>query len=987
MNPETRTRLTRDFQQRPHEKIAAWLRRADLQIQFARAFTAAQPEQQTAGWNDRIAAAQALLDGVDADAGVEGLARAVEAAEAKMAPIGLAARQYRIHCVGHGHIDMNWMWSWPETVASTYDTFTSVLSLMEQYPDLTYSQSQASVYALVERYYPTMFAEIQKRVKEGRWEVSAVHWVEGEKNLASGESICRHLLYTRAYFRDKFGLTPEEMPLDWEPDTFGHAVTIPGILVQGGVKYYYSCRTGGGFEHPRIGDARPPLFYWQAPNGARVLVNRETTWYNSYVNIGDNIALPMVAFVQETGLHHWLNIYGIGNHGGGPTRTEIDYYRSMQEWPIYPEVTFSTAIAYFKAIEAEAASSTENRIPVLAHELNFEFPGCYTSQSAIKRGNRFGENYLEEAETLAALAAQILHQPYPAAQLREAWLNVLFNQFHDILPGSGVRETREHAAALFQEVGAITGAIKRNASQGFAAQIDTLALLPATPDGAAERALVQEGRANTPFVAGTGIGAGLTGYSQANGGGRRFLPFVVYNSCSWPRSERVTVALYDTDFLPGRIVAMDEHGKAHPTLFLGKGSDWGHEKLNVAFDAEDVPALGYRTYLLCEGTAVPLEKPVKIEPNEWFETPYFRFRLDRYQSGLLELIDKRTGAKLIDATTGPLGSWQYLTERPRGMTSWVIGKEMDNLTLRSSSFSVVGAARNQGTSVPNGGPTMGYRVDSVLEVPGTQSTVRVSLMIHALEPRLDFTADIDWREIGDPKRGIPGLVVSFPLALRSPTSLYEAPFGSIERRLFAGEEVPTLRYAHIAGTASTTDGGEAFAGVTLLQDSKYGHALNGSELRLRIVRSSFDPDHAPEVARSTVRYALVLHDTPTDPASLARLGAGWNHPFLLVPANLQTGSAPATRSFARILTPNVVLTALKQAEDGSGLVLRLVEMNGQDTEAVVELDPALAEGLTTATCLDLMERPTEGKVTWKDGALTVSVPALDFVTIWLGSER
>ena len=983
MNPDTRTRLYRDLQQRPAAQIAAWLRRADLQMQFARAFTAAQPGSTNADWNDRIAQAQALLDGVGVDAGVEGLSAAVQAAEQAMAPIGVAARRYRIHCVGHGHIDMNWMWSWPETVASTYDTFTSVLNLMEQYPDLTYSQSQASVYALVEKYYPAMFAEIQKRVKEGRWEVSAVHWVEGEKNLASGESLCRHLLYTRNYFRDKFGLTPEEMPLDWEPDTFGHAVTVPGILAQGGVKYYYSCRTGGGFEHPRIGDARPPLFYWQAPNGARVLVNRETTWYNSYVNIGENIALPMVPFVQETGLHHWLNIYGIGNHGGGPTRTEIDYYHTMQEWPIYPEITFSTAIAYFKAVEAETAASGENRIPVLNHELNFEFPGCYTSQSAIKRGNRFGENYLEEAETLAALAAQILNQPYPTEQLREAWLNVLFNQFHDILPGSGVRETREHAAALFQEVGAITGAIKRNAGQALAAQIDTVGMLPTGWDGEAEKALAQTGKANTPFVAGTGIGAGLTGYSQGNSGGNRFLPYVVYNSCSWPRSERVTVALYDTDFSPGRIVALDEHGKAHPTMFLGKGSDWGHEKLNIAFDAVDVPALGYRTYLLCEGDAAPVENPVKIEPGEWFETPYFRFRVDRYQSGLLELIDKRTGAKLIDSDTCPLGAWEYLTERPRGMTSWVLGKEMDKAILRSSSFSVLGAARNQGTSVPHGGPNLGYRIDSVLEVPGTLSAVRVSLMIHALEPRLDFSADIDWREIGDPKRGIPGLVVRFPLALRSLTSLYEAPFGSVERRLFAGEEVPTLRYAHLTGMASTVDGGEAFAGVTLLQDSKYGHALDSSELRLRIVRSSFDPDHAPEVARSTVRYALILHDTPTDPANLARAGAGWNHPFLLIPANLQSGAAPAHRSFVRVQTPNVVLTALKQGEDGNGLVLRLVEMNGQATEALVELDPSLTQGLTTATCLDLMERPIEGAVEWKNGTLKVTVPALDFVTVRL----
>src|SRR5579871_480539 len=332
LTPDTRSRLLAALAERPGEEARAWLRRAELQLEFARAFAAALPERETAGWSERIGKAQAQLETLDAGRGLEGLIAAVRAAEAEMEPIGRAAKQYKIHCVGHGHIDMNWMWSWPETVATTHDTFASVLRLMEQYPELTYSQSQASVYALTERYYPAMFEEIRRRVREGRWEVTAAHWVEGDKNLASGESICRHLLYARAYFAEKFGLQPEDVPVDWEPDTFGHAITVPTILAQGAVKYYYSCRQGGGFDHVRIGDARPPLFYWQAPDGSRVLVNRESTWYNSYVNIGDNIALPMVNFVKETGLTDWLNIYGLGNHGGGPTRTEIDYLLSLREW-------------------------------------------------------------------------------------------------------------------------------------------------------------------------------------------------------------------------------------------------------------------------------------------------------------------------------------------------------------------------------------------------------------------------------------------------------------------------------------------------------------------------------------------------------------------------------------------------------------------------------------------------------------------------------
>ncbi len=985
MNAETKTHILRTLHHQPGAEISAWLRRADLEIEFARAFAAALPESETQGWNAAIGRAQALLDYCDPAAGIDGLKSAVRAAEAEMAEIGTAAKRYRIHCVGHGHIDMNWMWSWPETVATTHDTFASILSLMEQYPELTYSQSQTAVYALTEQYFPAMFAAIQRRVREGRWEVTAAHWVEGDKNLASGESICRHLLYSRAYFAEKFGLTPEDVPVDWEPDTFGHAVTVPTILAQGAVKYYYSCRQGGGFDHVRIGDSRPRLFYWQAPDGSRVLVNRESTWYNSYVNIGDNIAVPMTAFVKETGLHDWLNIYGLGNHGGGPTRTEIDYLLSLRDWPIYPQVIFGTATGYFQTVEKVIADN-KIELPVLDHELNFEFTGCYTSQSAIKRGNRFGENYLEEAETLAALAARLYGEPYPKDRLREAWINVLFNQFHDILPGSGVRETREHAQALFQETGAITGAIKRTASQALAAHIDTLSLLPDTHSGRAERALVESGTANTPFVAGAGIGAGLTGYSQASGGGRRFLPFVVYNPCAWTRSERVTVALYDVDFQPGRIVAQDEVGVSHRTMFLGKGGDWGHDKLTVAFDAIDVPPLGYRTYLLCEGTPQPFGAPVLAEPNDWIETPFLRLRLDRYHCGILELIDKRTGAQLA---TGyyPLGTWEYVVERPRGMTAWVLGGEEEPITLKATGFHLHGVPRNQGTAVPLGGDAMGYRAEWTLEVPDTQSTVRVSLMIHGLEPRLDFTAEVDWREIGDAKRGIPGLRVTFELYLDSDemTSRYEAPFGSVERSLTDGEEVPTLRYAHVGSTYDRADE-KTYVGATLLQDSKYGHALDGNELRMRIVRSSFDPDHAPEVARSTVRYSLCLHDTPPTPADLTRLGAAWNHPFLLIPANLQTGEAPARQGFVQVETPNVVLSALKQAEDGSGLILRLVELNGEDTEAVVMLAPELITGFTSASILDLMERPIAGSVSLNGNTLRAAIRAHSFVTVRLADD-
>jgi alpha-mannosidase len=156
---------------------------------------------------------------------------------------------------------------------------------------------------------------------------------------------------TRRYFQEKFDLSPADAPLDWEPDTFGHALTVPSFLAQAGVSFTTPAGLAAASTIRSWRVPRPRLFWWQGPDGARVLVNREATWYNSYVNIGDNIALPLVDFLKETGLRDWLNVYGIGNHGGGPTRTEIDYLLEMRDWPVYPNVVFFDRQTLVRTVE------------------------------------------------------------------------------------------------------------------------------------------------------------------------------------------------------------------------------------------------------------------------------------------------------------------------------------------------------------------------------------------------------------------------------------------------------------------------------------------------------------------------------------------------------------------------------------------------------------------------------------------------------------
>ncbi len=961
MNPVVKSRLLNQLS--TAADVTALVSRAELQLDFAEALVGAlkgKPELPK-GAVEAVGKAKALLEGFDPAKGLGEAAALVAQIEQVLAEVGRVAKTYTIHCVGHGHIDMNWMWSWPETVSSTHDTFASVLNLMDQYPEFTYSQSQTSVYAAIQKYHPAMFEEIRERVKEGRWEVSASHWVEGDKNLASGEALARHLLFTRDYFAEHFGLSPEDVPIDWEPDTFGHANTLPMVDSAGAVKFYYSCRPGGGNAHARVGDERPPLFYWQAPNGNRILVNKETTWYNSYINIGENVALALAEFIKTTGIHHWLNVYGVGNHGGGPTRDEIEHLIRLDGLPIYPNVKFSTAKRYYEAAEEEIQGS-KIEIPVLDHELNFEFTGCYTSQSLIKQANRLGENYCCEAETLALLSGL-----QAESLLREAWIHVLFNQFHDILPGSCIRDSREHARGLFQEVGAITGAIKRDALKALASKIDTVSLLPKNPEGAREKALGDA--ANTEFVAGAGIEAGDTGFSIARGGGSAFRPFVVYNPCPWTRSEPVKVSLYDTDFEPRNIVAMDEKGNSHATVFLGKGHDWAHDRLDLMFLATDVPGCGYRTYLLCEGVPDVKAAGVKAHDYDTFRAHDLTHKMSTVH-GCLEGLPAE-----FHGETGQLfGNWLLETEIGPRKNAWVLGESDGGENLYAKSFRTVGFKENAGTGLLTEGEPVVAGANWSLRVPGRESSkVDLFALFHPLAPRVDFDASIDWREFGTPD-GFPGLKVEFETL--GPTFRewrFETPFGSVLRPSDVGSEVPSLRYVH--GFAE-----EGF-GFTLLQDSKYGFEVWETGVQMRVLRSSMNPDDAPEVAKSRLRYSVVFHASRPTTAELTRLGAAWNHPFIVAPANLQSGPAPAVQGFAEVKTEGVVMSCLKQSLHGGGIVLRLTDYTGKDAQAEVVLNPALVEGAKRAFCVDLMERETEGTAVIGGSTLKVRVPAHSFVTV------
>lgn len=933
------------------QRLEGRLERVQAELQFANRLLTLYPEQ-AADWQARIVEAGRLVD--------EGLQRAAvdvaaltTQAEAVLAPIGVQAKTYTLLCVSHAHIDMNWMWSWPETVAVTNDTFQTMLALMDEFPDFIYSQSQASTYALIERYNPELFEAIRARVREGRWEVTASQWVEGDKNMASGESQSRHLLYARAYFADRFGLRPEDVQVDFEPDTFGHPATLPTLLARGGVRYYYHCRGSHG----------PHLYWWVGPDGSRLLAYNDVVWYMA--TVGPQIADPLPAYAQATGQRFMPVLYGVGDHGGGPTRRDLRRIGELDTWPIYPRVVFSSLHGYFRQAEAQA-----HDLPQVRGERNFVFTGCYTSQARQKWANRHGENLLYAAEAAATVGSRAAGVPYPHHNLDEAWRDLLFDQFHDILPGSGTRDTRHYALGRAQESQAAAGMARSNALRALCARIDTAGVCGAAAEPGADE---DEDRA---LGAGVGYATGAGGesaFSFGRGGARAF---VAFNPLPYPRRDVVEVKLWDAGLDPAQLVVESAEGAPQPVQALDEGRFWGHSYRTLAFPVE-TPALGYRVYCLSDRLAELGPAPAG-NPDPWagmggswrciqppdrvLENEFLRAQIDPASGGLASLVDKRSGREWVPE--GQLsGVLRYCLEANEGMTAWVIG------------------AFQSCTDLLQGGT-----LKKVLTGPHVQrfrwtgqahdSKIEMEITLRAGAPCLEYRLRVDWREIGD-REHTPHLRVRFPLAVTDGRPRYEIPFGAIRRDLNAGEEVPALRWADF----SEPDG----AGVTLANRSKYGFSLDGQALSMTLLRASSDPDPLPDLGEHVIEWALVPHGAGWTVSQAMQAGEELNVPLVTMSCGAHGGDLPAALSFLHLEPENVRLAALKESQDGAAIVLRLVEVAGADTAVRVTLAPALAPAGAAAVEVDTLERPVEGGTARLEGqTLTVRVPAFGIAAVRVG---
>jgi len=375
--------------------------------------------------------------------------RQIKQAETILTPFRPIAKKFTVHLIGHAHIDMNWLWDYENTKDVCIRDFASVISLMEQFPELTFSQSQSHVYQIVEQANPQLFSAVVQKIKERRWEVTANAWVENDLNLVHGESLVRHILYAKKYSQEKLG---DLSPVMWCPDTFGHPATIPSICADAGIKYYFHMRCGKDY----------PLYRWKGPDGSQLLSYKAV--YNNWIS-PDRIVPVLLKFIKILpGVPHMMFPYGVGDHGGGPTKRDYRMKVRMQEKPVMPSLVFSTAERYFRAVE-----KYKSKLPVVKGELNTIFEGCYTTHSDIKDTNRKCEDILLTLESAMAI---FLSQGGRIAvedtiKLEQLWQKALFNQFHDILCGSAIKSSYTYSV----ELGASVIADARNMIETYIKQM------------------------------------------------------------------------------------------------------------------------------------------------------------------------------------------------------------------------------------------------------------------------------------------------------------------------------------------------------------------------------------------------------------------------------------------------------------------------------------------------------------------------------------
>jgi alpha-mannosidase len=492
-------------------------------------------------------------------------------------------KDYTGHVVGYAHMDMAWLWRWEESIHDImYNTFRNQLDLMNRFPDYTYAQDQAVVFSSMEHYYPDLFKEIVQQAKADKFIPVSSSWVQMDENVIDGESIARQFLYGQKYSKEKFG---HYIRAAWQPDVFGHPVSMPQIAKKAGIDFYL-------FNRPH--DAtRPPIIWWKGLDGSQIIGYTTPGEYTQPLDHEHATVVGMKS-ADRVGVKDIMVLYGMGDHGGGPNPEDVEGIAKLNASPNDMHIKTTNVSNYVDILLAG-----KKDFPVYDKELNFVFPGCFTTQVEMKRHNRQAEQLLLNAEKMSEMAVLFNYRDYyPNRDITEAWKLTLLNQAHDLAAGSGIGPIYADAALQYQEVFERANRALDFSLQNLGLQVDT----------------------------------------QGKG-----LPLVVYNPQSWDRSDLVTAEVSSLSPLAEMVAVRDN--EVIPVQVLKPDTKAGSQhKATVAFVAHNVPQMGMKLYRLEPGSRSAKIAASAVQsgttPRPFLENEFFKLEIDPQTGRILHLYDK-----------------------------------------------------------------------------------------------------------------------------------------------------------------------------------------------------------------------------------------------------------------------------------------------------------------------------------------------------------
>ncbi|MDR1094016.1 MAG: hypothetical protein LBL66_07705 [Clostridiales bacterium] len=829
-------------------------------------------------------------------------------------PMKRGEKAGKLHLIGNAHIDPVWLWTWREGMAEARSTFKAALERIGERDNFVFTASSARFYKWLEETDPEAFEAVRRQAAAGRWSIVGGWWVQADCNLPCGEALARQGLYGQRYFLSRFGIAAR---IGYNVDSFGHCAQLPQILKKCGMGNYVFSRPAA---HEK---ALPEAFVWRAPDGSAVNAYRIPHGYESNT-VGDLEAKLEKYRADGNGGARML-FYGAGNHGGGPTREMLNRLDGVVR---AGNAEYSSPDRFFA--ERASPANAGDMLPEIAGELQRHAVGCYSAHSEIKKQNRKTEAALLAAEKWSAAAERAAGRPYGADELAGAWERLLFNQFHDALGGCSIPSV---CGELLRAYGAARDAAEREsvfAVQRIAAGLDTAKGLP-------------------PWEAKAKLGT----------------PVAVFNPLSFEAERDVRIRR-----LCGggrRYRAVSPSGESCPVQET-EGEHLFPDSKDGLFRAK-VPPLGYALYYVRELSAragntagrggtdgspadsaagaggvrayrEPDGIPARSLTPVYGDTVMANGRLTARIDGRTFLVKGVYDGELKRELLG--GTLRAVVLDDGGNDTWAHdvsdGAHVKNNRLGVWSScneflgSDIGAFEGVSAEITECGELR--CVVRCVSVYGGSKLVQ-DYALYAGGDALRVSATLDWREKHKTAK------IAFPSAVPVSVLTCEAPYGYAARPCDGRENVGH-RWACVHGG----DGG-----LCVVNDSKYSFSASGGELRIAAARSALYADHGGirggerpflDWGAQTFSYAVSGFSGAPDFARAAKTAEAFNAPFETVFEGYHAGERGDTESFLYVSAENVLVSAVKRAEDGNGHIVRAYETAGKATPCEIRFFGAAA---------------------------------------------